>query len=127
MLRNGWAGAHQAYRVPVASRHLSHAGARQRPPGLIAAASYESVQDIGDALRAPRFRRSEAAEVPNLHGRDAGAFALRPRPAVPVLVMTATEKLRGRIEALTDEEAAETLRLLDHRSDPVIAVPRRAP
>jgi hypothetical protein len=34
--------------------------------------------------------------------------------------MTAKEKLRQRIEALTEEEASETLRLLDLGSDPVI-------
>ena len=33
--------------------------------------------------------------------------------------MTAKEKLRQRIEALTEEEAAEALRLLDLRADPV--------
>jgi len=32
--------------------------------------------------------------------------------------MTAKEKLRERIEALTEEEASETQRLLDLRSDP---------
>lgn len=31
--------------------------------------------------------------------------------------MTAKEKLRERVEALTEEQAAETLRLLDQRSD----------
>ena len=41
--------------------------------------------------------------------------------------MTAKEKLRERIEALTEEEASETLRLLDLRSDPVIAAFRDAP
>lgn len=34
-----------------------------------------------------------------------------------VRAMTAKEKLRERVEALTEEEAAETLRLLDQRSD----------
>jgi hypothetical protein len=41
--------------------------------------------------------------------------------------MTAKEKLRERIEALTEQEASETLRLLDLRSDPVIAAFRDAP
>jgi hypothetical protein len=42
--------------------------------------------------------------------------------------MTAKEKLRERIEALTEEQAAETLRLLDQRAeDPVIAAFRDAP
>jgi hypothetical protein len=42
--------------------------------------------------------------------------------------MTAKQKLRERVEALTKEEAAETLRLLDQRSeDPVLAAFRDAP
>jgi hypothetical protein len=41
--------------------------------------------------------------------------------------MTAKEKLRERIEGLTEEEANEALRLLDLRSDPVIAAFRDAP
>lgn len=41
--------------------------------------------------------------------------------------MTAKEKLRERIESLSEKEADETLRLLDMRSDPVIAAFRDAP
>ena len=41
--------------------------------------------------------------------------------------MTAKDQLRERIEALTEEEASETLRLLDLRSDPVIVAFRDAP
>jgi hypothetical protein len=41
--------------------------------------------------------------------------------------MTAKEKLRKRIEMLSEEEAGEALRLLDMRSDPVIAAFRDAP
>ncbi|HET9720686.1 MAG TPA: hypothetical protein VFP55_11455 [Solirubrobacteraceae bacterium] len=41
--------------------------------------------------------------------------------------MTAKEKLRERIETLTEEQAAETLRLLDQRADPVLAAFRDAP
>lgn len=41
--------------------------------------------------------------------------------------MTAKEKLPERIEALTEEEASEALRLLDLHSDPVIAAFRDAP
>jgi len=41
--------------------------------------------------------------------------------------MTAKEKLRERIEAMGEEEASETLRLLDLRSDPVIIAFRDAP
>lgn len=41
--------------------------------------------------------------------------------------MTAKEKLRERIEALTEEQASETLRLLDQREDPVIVAFRDAP
>jgi hypothetical protein len=40
--------------------------------------------------------------------------------------MTAKEKLRERIEALSEEEASDALRLLDLRSDPVIAAFRDA-
>lgn len=41
--------------------------------------------------------------------------------------MTAKEQLRERIEALTEDEAVETLRLLDLRTDPLIAAFRDAP
>jgi len=42
--------------------------------------------------------------------------------------MTAKQQLRERVEALTEEQAAETLRLLDQRTeDPVIAAFRDAP
>ncbi len=41
--------------------------------------------------------------------------------------MTAKEKLRERIETLSEEEAGETLRLLDMRTDRVIAAFRDAP
>jgi len=41
--------------------------------------------------------------------------------------MTAKEKLRERVEAFTEEEAAEALRLLDQRTDPVLAAFHEAP
>jgi len=41
--------------------------------------------------------------------------------------MTAKETLRERIEAFSEEEAGEALRLLDMRADPVIAAFRDAP
>lgn len=41
--------------------------------------------------------------------------------------MTAKEKLRERIETLSEEEAGEALPLLDMRADPVIAAFRDAP
>ncbi|HLM86137.1 MAG TPA: hypothetical protein VK272_08130 [Solirubrobacteraceae bacterium] len=41
--------------------------------------------------------------------------------------MTAKEKLRERIEGLSEAEAGEALRLLDLRADPVIAAFRDAP
>lgn len=41
--------------------------------------------------------------------------------------MTAKEKLRERIEALSEEEAGEALRLLDMRADTVLAAFRDAP
>ena len=42
--------------------------------------------------------------------------------------MTAKEKLLQRVQTLTEDEAAETLRLLDQRAeDPVIAAFRDAP
>lgn len=41
--------------------------------------------------------------------------------------MTAKEKLRERIETLTEEEAAQTLRLLDRRTDPLSVLLDNAP
>jgi hypothetical protein len=41
--------------------------------------------------------------------------------------MTAKEQLQARIEAFSEEEASEALRLLDMSSDPVIAAFRDAP
>lgn len=41
--------------------------------------------------------------------------------------MTAKEKLRARVEALSEEEATEALRLLDMRSDPLVAAFLDAP
>jgi hypothetical protein len=41
--------------------------------------------------------------------------------------MTAKEKLRERIEAFSEEEAGDALRLLDMRADPVLAAFRNAP
>ncbi len=41
--------------------------------------------------------------------------------------MTAKEKLRERIETLSEEEAAETLRLLEDRSDPLLVLLDNAP
>ncbi len=41
--------------------------------------------------------------------------------------MTAKEQLRARIEQLTEDEAAETLRLLDQRIEPVIRLLDDAP
>ncbi|MGH2871632.1 MAG: hypothetical protein ACRDL5_04125 [Solirubrobacteraceae bacterium] len=41
--------------------------------------------------------------------------------------MTAKEKLLERVGAFSEEEAVETLRLLDHRADPVAEAFRDAP
>lgn len=41
--------------------------------------------------------------------------------------MTAKEKLRERIEAFSEEEAGDALRLIDMRGDPVIVAFRNAP
>jgi len=41
--------------------------------------------------------------------------------------MTAKEKLRERVEALSESEAADMLRVLDARVDPVIAAFANAP
>lgn len=41
--------------------------------------------------------------------------------------MTAKERLRERIEALSEQEAADTLSLLDLRQDPVVVAFRDAP
>jgi hypothetical protein len=41
--------------------------------------------------------------------------------------MTAKEQLRERVERLTEDEAAETLRLLDQRTDPLTVLLDNAP
>lgn len=41
--------------------------------------------------------------------------------------MTAKEQLRERVEALSEREAGEALRLLDLRADPVVVAFRDAP
>ena len=41
--------------------------------------------------------------------------------------MTAKEQLRQRVEAFSEDEAAEALRLLDLRNDPVVVAFRLAP
>jgi len=41
--------------------------------------------------------------------------------------MTAKEQLRDRIESLTEEEAADALRLLDRRGDPLSVLLDNAP
>lgn len=41
--------------------------------------------------------------------------------------MTAKEKLREQVEAFSEQEASETLRLLELRSDPVLVAFRDAP
>ncbi len=41
--------------------------------------------------------------------------------------MTAKEKLRERVETLTEDQAAETLRLLDQRADPLMRFLENAP
>ncbi len=57
---------------------------------------------------------------------------IRPSPRTPESAryrfeaMTAKEKLRERIEALSEEEAGDALRLLDLRVDPVIEAFRDA-
>lgn len=50
----------------------------------------------------------------------------RPGRATVRSEVTAKEKLRERIEALSEQEAGEALRLLDMRADPVIAAFRDA-
>ncbi len=62
-----------------------------------------------------------------LASSDATRRQPSPELALPFLTMTAKEKLRERVEALTEQEAAETLRLLDQRTDPVSAAFRDAP
>ena len=46
--------------------------------------------------------------------------------ALPFDVMTAKEQLRQRIEAFSEDEAVEALRLLDLRNDPVVVAFRDA-
>jgi hypothetical protein len=48
-------------------------------------------------------------------------------PALPFALMTAKEQLRQRVEAFSEDEAAEALRLLDLRNDPVVVAFRDAP
>ena len=47
--------------------------------------------------------------------------------ALPFDAMTAKEQLRQRIEAFSEEEAVEALRLLDLSDDPVLVAFRDAP
>jgi hypothetical protein len=47
--------------------------------------------------------------------------------ATVTIAMTAKQQLRERIEAFSEQEASEALRLLDLRTDPVIAAFREAP
>jgi hypothetical protein len=54
-------------------------------------------------------------------------LAQRPLERYLEHTMTAKEKLRERIETLTEEEAAETLRLLDQRTDPLTVLLDNAP
>ena len=42
-------------------------------------------------------------------------------------MMTAKDQLRQRVEAFSEDEAAEALRLLDLRNDPVVVAFRDAP
>jgi hypothetical protein len=48
-------------------------------------------------------------------------------PALPFALMTAKEQLLQRVEAFSEDEAAEALRLLDLRNDPVAVAFRDAP
>lgn len=54
-------------------------------------------------------------------------MARPPDGRYPRTTMTAKEKLRERIETFTEEEAAETLRLLDRRTDPLTVLLDNAP
>ncbi len=53
--------------------------------------------------------------------------AARNLTGATVCGVTAKEKLRERVEGLSEEEAAKALRLLDEREDPVVAAFRDAP
>lgn len=64
---------------------------------------------------------------PSRSRQTLASFDLDPASATVPKTMTAKEKLRERVETLTEQEAAETLRLLDHRTDPVIAAFHDAP
>jgi hypothetical protein len=50
-----------------------------------------------------------------------------PGAALPLDAMTAKEQLRQRIEAFSEEEAVEALRLLELRTDPLVIAFRDAP
>lgn len=58
--------------------------------------------------------------------RESSSIAHR-CPALPFDAMTAKEQLRQRVEAFSEQEAVEALRLLDLRNDPVVVAFRDAP
>ena len=57
--------------------------------------------------------------------REAVPGAEQCLPALPFVSVTAKQQLRERVEALTEEQAAETLRLLDQRTSYPSVFPAR--
>lgn len=80
----------------------------------------------GELGRGPTvgFQDGEPASVRWSFARSG---TLQERRGTVQWAMTAKERLRERIEALSEEEASEALRLLDQPQDPVIAAFRDAP
>lgn len=75
-----------------------------------------------------RARRLKAGQLDDTELRDALERARELHERVTVhQVMTAKQQLRERIETLSEDEASEALRLLDLRTDPVIAAFLDAP
>jgi hypothetical protein len=83
-------------------------------------------RELLDAIEHARANPPTSPRSLNASRHCAAWTAVAEAATVPG-AMTAKERLRERIEALSEEEAGEALRLLDQREDPVIAAFRDAP
>jgi hypothetical protein len=108
--RNDRPAPGRAARPPMARRRLVGAEDPRRP-----AITLRARRKRGRAGQ----RRLPARERDAAHTARARSYHSR--------AMTAQEKLRERIETLTEEEAAETRRLLDRRTDPLSVLLDSAP
>ena len=102
---------------------------------LVAFAEFVSHEVRSEGVYATAPTPKQACVIEPVVGRCdlAGVVRQAREPATPArasatveCAMTAKEKLRERIEGLTEEEASEALRLLELRADPVIAAFRDA-